>query len=162
MNIIATMDKNRGLSWKRKPLVSIPADYRFLNEETKGKAVVMTEDMLMSLPGGKPVGGRKNFILTNSKTFMEPGAEAAMDIDSLRERLKEYKSDDIYILGGQPLFDEFLEDCTQIHVTWIDYSYKADSFFPEICKKREWKLKEKTEEQTYYDLEYYFLRFEKE
>lgn len=162
MTIIVTMDKNQGISRKGQPLVSIPADYRFFQEETRGKVVVMTEEMLNSLPGGKAVGGRKNFVLTKNPKFREPNTEAFSDIGVLREKLLKYGGEDVYILGGQPLFDEFLDDCHEIHATWVDYSYEADSFFPRIDEKQGWKIKDKSDEQTYYDLEYYFLRFVRE
>lgn len=159
MTIIVTMDKNQGLSCKGKPLVAIPADYRFFQEKTKGKVVVMTEKMLESMPGGKATGGRTNFVLVKSSKFKEPRVQAFSDIEDLRKRLLDFDSRDIYILGGQPLFDEFLNDCDEIHATWVDYSYEADSFFPKLDEKMGWKIAEKSSEQTYYDLEYYFIRF---
>lgn len=158
MTIIVTMDKNQGLSCKGQPLVSIPADYRFFQEETKGKIVVMTEDMLKSMPGGKAVGGRINYVLAKNPKFKEPNVQSFSDMGDLRKELLKYNSRDIYILGRQPLFDEFLDDCHEIHATWVDYSYEADSFFPKLDEKG-WKIKDKSDEQTYYDLEYYFIRF---
>lgn len=159
MNIIVTMDRNWGVGCKGEPLVRIPADYRFFQEETKGKVVVMTEKMLESLPGGKAVGGRTNLVLAKSPNFKEPNVEAFLDIGALRERLTVYDSGDVYILGGQPLFDEFIGDCREVHATWVDYSYKSDSFFPKLTAKSGWRIAEKSDEQTYYDLEYYFIRF---
>ena len=158
MVIIVTMDKNQGLSRKGQPLVSIPADYRFFREETKGKIVVMTEEMLNSMPGGKAVGGRTNYVLTKNPKFKEPNVQPFSNMEDLRKELLKFSSEDIYILGGQPLFDDFLDDCHEIHATWVDYSYEADSFFPKLDEKV-WKIGNKSDEQTYCDLEYYFIRF---
>ncbi len=159
MNIIVTVDKNWGLSWKKHPLVQIPADYRFTQAETRGKVTVMTEEMMASFPGGKPMGGRRNLILAKSADFHEPGAMAFSKMQELKEGLSEYRKEDIFILGGQPLFDELLGECRQIHLTWVNFSYQADCWFPNLAQRPEWKLAERTGEQTYYDLEYYFLRF---
>lgn len=159
MKIIVTMDKHWGLSWKKQPLVRIPADYRFIQEETASKVVVMTREFLDSLPGGKPIVGRTNLVFSKTPGFSLPGIKVFKHVDDLREEFLKFSNDDIYILGGQPLFDEFIDECREIHATWVDYSYMADSFFPDLTKKCEWKLAEKTQEQTYYDLEYYFLRF---
>ena len=46
-------------------------------------------------------------------------------------------------------------------VTYIDYAYDADTFFPNLDEKPEWKLAEESEEQTYYDIEFYFRTYTK-
>ena len=44
-------------------------------------------------------------------------------------------------------------------VTYIDYAYDADTFFPNLDEKPEWKLADESEEQTYYDIEFYFRTY---
>ena len=46
-------------------------------------------------------------------------------------------------------------------VTKIDHAYEADSFFPNLDEMPEWEMTETSEEQTYFDLEYTFTKYEK-
>ena len=49
----------------------------------------------------------------------------------------------------------------QKHVTKIDFAYQADTFFPDLDQMEEWKVTEESEEQTYFDLEYTFVTYER-
>ena len=51
--------------------------------------------------------------------------------------------------------------CTVAHVTKIDRSYEADSFFPNLDELAEWELTGESEEQVYFDITYHFLRYER-
>ena len=47
------------------------------------------------------------------------------------------------------------------HVTKIDFGYEADAWFPNLDEKPEWKITADSEEQTYFDLEFYFYKYER-
>lgn len=47
------------------------------------------------------------------------------------------------------------------YVTYIDFEYEADTKFPNLDNSKEWKLTEESEEQTYFDVEYYFRKYER-
>lgn len=51
--------------------------------------------------------------------------------------------------------------CDVAHITKIDYAYEADSYFPNLDEKEDWEITADSEEQTYFDLEFYFLKYEK-
>ena len=44
-------------------------------------------------------------------------------------------------------------------MTKIDFAYEADSWFPNLDEDPEWKIAEESEEQTYFDLEYTFVKY---
>ena len=52
MNIIVAADKNWGIGYQNKLLVSIPSDMKFFRETTTGKVVVMGRKTLESFPNG--------------------------------------------------------------------------------------------------------------
>ena len=67
---------------------------------------------------------------------------------------------DIYILGGESIYRQFLPYCDTIHLTAIDYVYDADLRFPvDLDQASDWELAEEGEEQTYFDLCYTFCRY---
>jgi dihydrofolate reductase len=49
--------------------------------------------------------------------------------------------------------------CDTAHVTMIDYAYEADAYFPNLDKDPEWEITADSDEQTYFDIPYTFLRY---
>lgn len=161
MNLIAAVDKNWAIGCKNKLLVSIPADMKFFRETTTGKVVVMGRKTLESFPNGQPLKKRVNIVLTHDKNFKAEDAIIVHSMEELREELKKYPSEDIYVIGGETIYKQLLDDCDVAHITKIDYAFEADAYFPNLDEMPEWKITQDSEEQTYFDLEYYFYKYEK-
>ncbi len=153
---IAAADKNWGIGNKGKLLVSIPADMRFFKETTTGHAVVMGRKTLESLPGGRPLRDRTNIVLTKNPSYECKGALIVHDTDELKAVLDEGDYENVYVIGGGSIYRELLPLCDEAYITRIDYSYEADTFFPDLDSDPEWELFSEGEEETYYDLVYYF------
>ena len=161
MNLIAAVDKNWAIGCKNKLLVSIPADMKFFRETTTGKVVVMGRKTLESFPNGQPLKKRVNIVLTHDKNFKAGDAIIVHSMEELREELKKYPSEDIYVIGGESIYRQLVDECDVAHITKIDYAYEADAYFPNLDEKEEWEITADSEEQTYFDLEYQFLKYEK-
>ena len=69
MNLIVAVDKNWGIGYQNKLLVSIPEDMKFFRSETTGKVVVMGRKTLESFPGGRPLKNRTNIVLTRNPHY---------------------------------------------------------------------------------------------
>lgn len=161
MNCIVAVDSNWAIGYKNNLLVSIPADMRFFKNETTGKVVVMGKNTLESFPGGKPLANRTNIVVALEKDYKVPGATVVNSIEEALEAVKEYDTNDVYIIGGGSIYKQFLQYCDVAHVTKIDYAYQADTYFPNLDEDKEWELVGDSDEQTYYDLEYRFLKYER-
>ena len=161
MNLIAAVDKNWAIGRNNKLLVSIPDDMKFFRETTTGKVVVMGRKTLESFPGKKPLKNRVNIVLTGDRSYQADGAVIVHDMEELHEDLKKYPSEDIYVIGGESIYKQLLDECDVAHITKIDYAYDADAYFPNLDERPEWKITADSEEQTYFDLEYYFYRYER-
>lgn len=159
MNIIVAVDKNWGIGLNGSMLVTIPADQRFFRDETVGKVVVMGRKTYESLPTSQPLVNRTNIILTKDKDYAVKGAVTVHSKEELLECLKEYRSEDIYIIGGQTVYEQMLPYCNVAHVTKIDFAYQADTFHPNLDLNSEWEIVGESEEQTYYNLEYTFVKY---
>ena len=161
MKCIVAVDSNWAIGYKNNLLVSIPADMRFFKNETIGKIVVMGKNTLESFPGGKPLANRTNIVVALEKDYKVPGATVVNSIEEALEEVKKYDTNDVYIIGGASIYKQFLKYCDIAHVTKIDYAYQADTYFPNLDENDEWELVGDSEEQTYYDLEYRFLKYER-
>lgn len=138
MNLIAAVDKNWAIGRNNKLLVSIPDDMKFFRETTTGKVVVMGRKTLESFPGKKPLKNRVNIVLTSDNSYQVDGAVIVHDMDELHEELKKYDSQDIYVIGGESIYRQLLDECDVAHITKIDFSYEADAWFPNLDEKEEW------------------------
>ena len=161
MNLIAAVDKNWAIGLHNKLLVSIPADMKFFREVTTGNVVVMGRKTLESFPNGQPLKKRTNIVLTSDPDYQVKDAVVVHNMDELHEELKKYPSDSIYILGGESVYRQLLDECDVAHITKIDYEYEADAYFPNLDENPEWEITADSDEQTYFDLEYYFYKYEK-
>ena len=161
MNLIVAADKNWAIGKDNKLLVSIPADMKFFRQTTTGKVVVMGRKTLESFPGGQPLKNRVNIVLTGNENYRVKDAVIVHTKDELMEELKKYDSGDVYVIGGASVYEMLLPECSVAHVTKIDHEYEADTYFPDLDKKPEWEITGYSEEQTYFDLEYTFLRYER-
>ena len=161
MNCIVAVDKNWAIGKNNDLLVKIPMDQKFFRETTTGKVVVMGRKTLESFPNGLPLKNRTNIVLTHNPKFSVKDAIVVHSLEELEEELKKYKSEDIYVIGGEKIYAQLLDQCDVAHVTKIDYAYDADAYFPNLDEKQEWVITGDSEEQTYFDLEFYFYRYEK-
>lgn len=160
MNIIANVDKNWAIGFKNSLLVTIPADMRFFREITTGKVVVMGRKTLESFPGGQPLKNRVNIVITSNKNYAVKGAVVVHSVEEALEYTKQYKSEDIFVIGGETIYKQMLPYCNIAHITKTDFTYEADAYFPNLEQIEGWNLTEESEEQTYYDLEYRFCKYE--
>lgn len=161
MNIIAAVDSNWAIGYQGSLLVRIPSDQRLFREITEGNVVVMGRKTLESFPQKQPLKKRVNIVLSRDKGYNVKGADVVHSIEALMDELKKYDSSSIYVIGGGSVYEQLLPYCDIAYITKIDYAYQADTYFPNLDKMPDWRLTAYCEEQTYFDLEYYFLKYEK-
>lgn len=161
MNLIVAVDENWGIGKNNKLLVSIPSDMKFFRSETNGKVVVMGRKTLESFPNGLPLKNRTNIVLTRDPDFRVKDAVIVHDIPELLEELKKYPDEQIYVIGGGKVYEELLPYCNVAHVTKINFVFEADTYFPNLDQMEDWEVTASSEEQTYFDLEYAFVKYER-
>lgn len=163
MNIIVSVDKKWGIGNKGKLLVSIPKDMKLFREETIGKVIIMGHNTLLSLPGSQPLAGRENIVLSKDNNLKIKGATVLNSLDSCLEYLREnnINDEDVFVIGGESVYRNFLPYCNVAHVTYIDYEYAADRHFLNLDLDKEWKLVLETEEETYFDIPYTFRMYKR-
>lgn len=159
MKCIVAVDSNWAIGKNNQLLVSIPADMRFFKEQTMNKVVIMGRNTLTSFPGGKPLKNRVNIVVTRDPKFYVPDAVIVHSVKQAAEAAAAYSPDDVYVIGGASIYRQFLPLCDAAFVTKIDYSYDADTYFPNLDENPAWELTEESDEQTYYDLTYHFTTY---
>ncbi len=161
MNLIVAVDNNWAIGNKRRLLVSIPNDMKHFREETTGKVVVFGRRTLETFPQAQPLKNRTNIILSANPNFKVKDAIVVRSVEELLEELKNYDDEDVYVIGGDSVYRQLLPYCNVAHVTKIDHEYEADTYFPNLDQDPAWTITAESDEQTYFDLPYQFLKYER-
>ena len=146
MKLIVAVDKNWGIGKSNGLLFSIPEDMQFFRKTTTSKVVCMGYNTLLSFPGSKPLKNRVNVVLW-------PDGERddviiAKSLDDLSAKLKEYDTDETFIVGGAMFYKTMLDYCSEVIVTKVDADGGATVFFENLDERDGWKLDSETDFMT--------------
>ncbi len=157
MNAILSADlswcigKNGGL------LFRVPEDMKFFKNTTMGHTVVMGRLTFESLPGKKPLPGRRNIILSSSIKSIE-GAEVAANTAELMGLISS-NIDDVFVMGGANVYSQMLPYCQKAYVTRFLAEGGGDAFFPNLDKNSAWQLEYESDVHNCNGLEFKFTTY---
>ena len=160
MNIIVNADKNWAIGKNNSLLVRIPADMKYFRQMTEGNIVVMGRKTLESFPQGRPLANRVNIVISHNPDYQ---VKDAIVVHSVVEAMQESKKHEgvVFVIGGESIYRAMLPYCNTAYVTRTDHVYEADTWFPDLDKNSDWQKTAETDEQTYFDLEYVFAKYER-
>ena len=138
MRAIFCADEKWGIGKGNGLLFSLPKDMKFFRETTKGKVVVMGRKTLESFPGGQPLKGRVNIVLSSQEA--KEGTVGAKSLDALFGLLKNYPEDEVFVLGGESVYNALLPYCSEVYVTKVAADGKADTFVPDLDEEEAFVL----------------------
>lgn len=155
MKSIVAVDNHWGIGRDNQLLFNLPLDMKFFREKTLHKVVVMGSNTLKSFPGGKPLKNRVNIVLY-------PGGEkrddciTAESLEELKEELKKYPTDDVFIIGGAMFYKTMLPYCDTVYVTKVSADGHATVFYENLDKLPNWTCVDSTDE---FEDNNYLIRF---
>lgn len=120
--------KNNMLLWH------LPDDFKWFKKQTMGHPVVMGRKTFESI--GKPLPGRLNIVLSSVAKPLE-GVTIASSFEEALTTIPS-TSDKVFVIGGGSLYNQLLNDCTEIYLTRVLSSFDADTFFP-VLEAAQWK-----------------------
>ncbi|MDD5940210.1 MAG: dihydrofolate reductase [Lachnospiraceae bacterium] len=161
MQAIVAVDRNWAIGNNGGLLVQIPNDHKMFRRETLNKVIVYGRKTLETFPMRQPLDKRTNIILSTNQSLSVDGATVVHSIDELLKEIAQYKPDDVYCIGGASVYRQLLPYCSTVHVTKVDYAYQADAYFPDLDKDPEWEVTAEGDEQTYFDIAYTFVRYDR-
>ena len=162
MIAISAVDKNWAIGNQGKLLISLPEDQKgVFKKYTAGHTVVYGRKTLETFPMAQPLDRRINIVLSGNRDYKVKNAVVVHSIEELLGELRAYPSEDIYIIGGESIYRQMLPYCDTAHITKIDYAYEADAYFPNLDEDPDWEVTADSDEQTYFDIAYTFVRYER-
>lgn len=147
IKMIAAVGENNELGKNNDLIWHFYKDMQFFRKMTIDKTVIMGSKTFESLP--KELDRRVSIVLTskNLEKYYDVIVYHKME-DILKAYL--YSKDEVFIIGGAKLYEQFLPWCDTIYLTEIKASDPdAEVFFPEF-NKNEWhrKIIDKQEEKA--------------
>lgn len=155
MNLIVAVDRNWAIGKDGDQLAYIPGDLKRFRALTLGHPVILGRRTLATFPGGHPLKGRRNLILSRSPAFAPEGAEVYAELDALLSQAPE----DAFVIGGASVYRALLERCGTAYVTKIDRVYSADCWFPNLDEDPAWAVEEESEPEEYEGLRYQYVTY---
>ena len=147
MKAIVAVDEYYGIGKDGNLLFRISDDLKRFKKLTEGRAVIMGRRTLESLPGGKPLPDRINFVLTQNKEYNQLGIIPIHSLDEMQEIFQTLRSDNIFVIGGASVYAQLLEYCDTVYMTKVYKHESADAIFPDLPND-EWNLVSKSDRLT--------------
>lgn len=135
MNAIVAVDQNWAIGKGGDQLCYISADLKRFKELTTGHPVILGRKTLSTFPGGRPLKGRRNLVLSRDRKLQIEGAEVYHDMESLLAQAPE----DSFVIGGESVYRSLLDRCDTVYVTKIAHSFPADTWFPDLDADPAWR-----------------------
>ena len=145
MNVIVCADRDWGIGREGDLLVRISADLRRFKALTLGHPVILGRKTQATFPGGRPLPGRRNLVLSRDPDFHPQGVEVFRDVESLAAAAPE----DSFVIGGGEVYRQLLPWCGTAYVTRLAEAYPADAWFPDLDRDPAWQLQETEGPLTY-------------
>jgi dihydrofolate reductase len=158
MEAIVAVYSDWGIGIDGTQPVVVKADRAHFIELTRGAAVIVGRKTLADFPGGRPLKGRNNIVITRQNIEIE-GAEVAHTTEEALALAAKYPR--TLVLGGASVFKQFMPWLDKIHVTKIDLAPESDSFFENLDASAEWRM---ADEENWLDedgLRYCFVTYER-
>ena len=158
MNAIVAVYSDWGIGCGGTQPVVVKEDRRHFREVTGGAAVIVGRRTLADFPGGRPLKGRRNIVLTRSQLEI-PGAETAPSVDAALELVKD--GENAFVIGGESVYCALLPYVERVYVTKIEACPPSDAFFPNLDADASWAVTERSGEKEQDGLRYEFLTYER-
>lgn len=159
MIAIAAVDEKWNIGRDGDLLVRIPPDLKRFQSLTLGKTVVMGRKTLASLPGGRPLPGRQNIVMSQRGIPAQPGLTCCDSLETMMEAISDRCSEDIFVIGGGEIYALLLPQCTKAHITKIHRRFLADTQFPNLDLRTDWHLEAEEGPFQYEGLSYSYCSY---
>lgn len=160
MNMIVAVDKNWGIGKGGNLLVRIPGDLKYFREMTLGNCVIMGRTTAESLPSQQPLKGRINVIMSRSADYAA-NCVVCNSVDEVVALVKGFDSGNVFVIGGQEIYDLFLPYCDTFYVTKIDAEFSADKHFENLDLRPDIVLVEEGEIREENGIQYRFTKYKR-
>ena len=140
MKLIVSVDQHWGIGRQNNLLFSIREDMRFFKATTMGGTVIMGRKTLQSLPGGRPLPGRENLVLSLDPAFEAEGVRVFSSGEALLDALRGADTSRVFVIGGAAIYHLLMDYCDTAYVTKVEADGRAEVFLRSLDEQKNWEL----------------------
>lgn len=138
--------------------VVLKADRTHFKELTDGAAVIVGRKTLGDFPGGRPLKGRHNIVVTRQDIEVA-GAQVAHSTGEALTLAAEYER--CLVIGGASVYRQFMPYLDTVYVTKIDLAPQSDSYFENLDSSPNWERIDEERWQSEGDIRYCFVTYKR-
>ena len=138
--------------------VVLKADRAHFKELTDGAAVIVGRKTLGDFPGGRPLKGRHNIVVTRQDIEVA-GAQVAHSTGEALTLAAEYER--CLVIGGASVYRQFMPYLDTVHITKIDLAPHSDSFFENLYSSPNCERIDEERGQSEGDIRYCFVTYKR-
>ena len=155
MNVIVAVDENWGIGRNGDQLIYLREDLKRFKALTMGHPLILGRKTMATFPGGRPLKGRRNLILSRSPDFAPQGGEVYRSMEELLAQAPE----DAFVIGGASVYQVLIDRCSVAYVTKIQKAFPADCWFPNLDRDPAWRAEEPSEELEQDGVRYRYVTY---
>ena len=140
MNLIVAIDSTWGIGKDGRLLFRIREDMKRFRRLTIGKTVVYGRKTMETFPNGQPLPERTNIVMSRSSLLPAGDIQACKSAAELFLAIRSVPPGDVFIIGGESVYRQFLRYCEYAYVTQVEGSFDADAFFPDLDEDSSWRI----------------------
>ncbi len=132
LTFVVAMAENRvigrdnGLAWH------LGSDLKRFKAATLGKPMIMGRKTFLSI--GKPLPGRETIVLTRDPSFSVEGVHVTSSLEAALAKGEALAAslgvDEITVAGGGDVYQQLMDRCDRIIMTYVHAAPDGDAFFP--------------------------------
>ena len=159
LSLIVAMDDNHLIGNKNDLPWQLPADLAFFKRTTMGKPIIMGRKTFVSI--GRPLPGRRNIVVTRDPGFEAAGCEITNGVEAALSLCSD--AGEAMLIGGASLYQQTIDQASQLYITRIHHSFEGDTWFPEF-DMNSWKQASREDHEADHNnsYAYSFLKFVRE
>lgn len=154
LTIIAAMDENRVIGKNNSIPWNISEEMEHFQDTTFGHPVIMGRKTFESISGFLP--GRATIVLTENDEWEYNNntvTSARNKDEAIEKAMRVAEVDNIFIAGGQSVYEQFIDECDKMIISYIEGEYDGDTYFPEFDLDN-WDVKFRQTNNKFNILEY--------
>ena len=136
MELIVAVYDDWGIGANGTQPVALSADRKFFRETTRGAMVIVGRKTLADFPGGKPLPGRVNVVLTRGNAELEGVVVCHSPEEAAQQAAKAERA---FVIGGGSIYRQMLKFCDRSYVTKVHAKPQSDTFFPNLDEDPAWQ-----------------------
>ena len=155
ISLVAAFDATKVIGYRGTIPWHLKEDLRHFSYLTRGSSVIMGRKTYDSIGG--PLSNRLNVVMTRSPRGLK-GIKEVKTKEKAIETASEF-SNDIYVIGGENIYTEFMPIATTMYLTKININVEGDAFFPNWDESQWKEVARRDSKDLDQNIEYSFFHY---